>query len=195
MTRSKITLLLVVLLSTLIAGTASAQYNCSAAPTYVLVGPNPYWDYTKNPLTSAGDASCWIVGSGWTSGTLNGACSTDTDGWEFLGGNNKSMTHTFTVGASDSGSSNWNLGFNVDFSDPNNDWYSQLVVQVQVTHNGSTTTHSIYTRNGSQGSDCGWKSGSFTAVNGDTVKVVFRANDYLGANILFNNVSIIRWQY
>lgn len=184
-----------VLLTVLVPGSAYANHDCSAAPFYVPIGPVPYYDYTKNDLTDAGDASCWILQSGWTAGTLNSACALDTDGWEFTGGNNKSMTHTFTVGANDAGSSGWSLSFDVDFVDPRDDWYSQLVVDVWVTHNGSITIYPIYHHTGNSGDDCGRYGGNFTAVNGDTVKVVFKANDYLGADIKFTGVGIIRWAW
>lgn len=174
-------------------GTAYAQYNCSAAPVYVPIGPYPYWEYTKNPLTQAGDASCWILSAGFTPGSLDPNCSYYADGWEFTGGNSKTMTHTFTVGQNDAGSSSWSLDFNLDFYDPYSDWYSQLRVDVVVTHNGVSKTHRIYFHTGNEGADCGGRTGSFTAVNGDTVKVIFRANNYLGAHIAFNNVRILRW--
>jgi hypothetical protein len=192
---SNIAILSSLLLAVLVPGSAYANHNCSAAPYYVNVGPVPYYEYTKNDLTDAGDASCWILQTGWTAGTLNSTCAPDTDGWEFTGGNNKTMTHTFTVGANDFGSSNWSLSFDVDFVDPNDDWYSQLKVQVLVTHNGSTTTRTIYSRNGLQGDDCGSYYNSFSAVNGDTVQVVVKANDYLGADIKFTDVHIIRWAW
>ena len=150
---------------------------------------------TTTPRTYLTSAGCWILQPGWTSSTLNSSCASDTDGWEFTGGNNKTMTQTFTVGSSDSGSSSWSLSFDVDFVDPYDDWYSQLTVQVQVTHLGSTTTHNIYFHAGNSGDDCGSKSGSFTAVNGDTVKLIFKANNYLGADIKFTDVSVIRWAW
>jgi hypothetical protein len=180
----------------LVAGAALAQpsppYNCTAAPVYAPVGPVPWWDYTKNPLTVEGDATCWTLSTGWTPGETS--CSyTSSDGWTFTGGRAKTMTHQFVVGANDSGSSSWSAGFDLEFVDPYDDWYSQISLTVSVTHNGVTTTTTLYSHTGNNGDVCGAQYGSFTAVNGDTVKFTFKATNLLGAEITVNDFYVHRW--
>jgi hypothetical protein len=147
-----------------------ATYNCSDPPSYHYFWGEGWYDYTINPLIDS-DTTCWYKNS-FVSATTLSNCSSTQAGWEFTSSTLGSLQRTVTVGANDAGSSNWRFGFELDFTDPNLSAGNYIHVFVVVTHNGVNSTVASYYRDGTAGnSNCAHPVLSFSAVNGDTIKV------------------------
>ena len=185
----KLTLLLAAVFMIGLAGSALA--DCTGSH-YLAVYPG-YWEYTHNDLTSS-DTTCWTIDSTLNTTSMS-YCYGSPTGWQFNTYYGQSAVHSFTVGANDSGTSNWSAQLEVDFDDPNDYWYNQLIADVIVTHNGSNTYYNIYTGIGSAGTAtyCATPYTTFTAVNGDTITIrITGARLSSNAIVKFRNVRIYR---
>jgi hypothetical protein len=60
-------------------------------------------------------------------------------------------SHTLTANHPILNSAHWEAGLIIDFDDPSSSQYNTLNATVSVTHNGSTTSNTIVSRNGTQG--------------------------------------------
>lgn len=113
-------------------------------------------------------------------------------------GSSGSATYSYTVGASDPlyNTAKWSAGVFVDFNDTTNSQYNTLNISVSVTHNGSTTSHTILNWSGATGDiSCNrYDYFYFTAVVGDTITVTITATNFssgsttikVGEPFLFN---------
>jgi hypothetical protein len=118
-----------------------------------------------------------------------------------FGTGSSSATYSFIVGASDPivDSNNWEVDLRyVEWSDPNASMYNTLSATLSVTHNGSTTSNTFYSINGTTSQNCALSSyASFSAVAGDTITVTVNTTIYnsnvtaqVAAPILFNSARI-----
>jgi|ERR1041385_917803 hypothetical protein len=121
--------------------------------------------------------------SGSVSTTTLLSCSyplTPPDGYQFTGSG--TVTYSYTLGASDPilNSAHWSAGLIVEFSDPNNSPYNTLNATISVTHNGSTTTNTIVSHDGTQGTlSCSrYDYYYFSAVAGDTLTVTITGTNF-----------------
>ena len=138
------------------------------------------------------DASCAGTSGSVGSGTLS--CYNEPS--KAITGASGTVTYSYTVGASDPllNSNKWSVSMFVDFDDPNNSQYNTLTASVGVTHNGSTTSNTIFSHNGTQGDlSCSRKGYYyFTAVVGDTITVTITGTNFsantieAGVPFLFN---------
>lgn len=187
----KLSLLLTLLFTIGITGSAFATHDCTGSH-YLAAYPG-FYEYTHNDLTSS-DTTCWSIASTLTTTSMS-YCYGSPTGWQFNTWYGQSATHSFTVGANDPGSSTWSAQLQVDFDDPNDNWYDQIVADVIVTHNGVNTTYNIYSATGSSGAAtyCATPYTTFTAVNGDTITIrITGARAYSNAIVKFRNVRIYR---
>ena len=183
----KVTVLLSLIALFLFAGSALATHDCNAVP--FLSGA--YYEYNPNDLTTWADYSCWTKDSYiglnnlWYCNPQYAAFSSTAL--------YQHMTHTFTVGANDSGTSSWKVTFKYEFLSPGGYWFDQIGVLVTVWHNGQGTNYS-WTHNGTQGGVyCGDGTRTFTASNGDTITVDFdleRSDP--SSSVFLSNVHILR---
>jgi hypothetical protein len=124
------------------------------------------------------DASCAGTSGSVGSGTLscfNSPSKTFT-------GASGTVTYSYTIGASDpiNNSNKWSVGLFLDFDDSTDSQYNTITASVSVTHNGSTTSNTIKTHNGTQG-DLGcnrYDYWYFTAVPGDTITVTITGTNF-----------------
>lgn len=144
-------------------------HDCYAVPYYVSESPG-WYEYNPNDLTTWADYDCWTKDSYVALCTLDcfpsvhGFCSTALY---------QHMTHTFTVGDTDSGTSSWVLTWKYELLSPGGWWMDQVGVTVSVVHGGYTTTYST-SHNGTQGGVyCRNGTLNFTAYNGDRITVDF----------------------
>jgi hypothetical protein len=172
---------------------ALATYNCSSAPTPGSYFGYSWQEYIINPLVDS-DTSCWSVNS-FVSATTLSNCSATQAGWEFTSYTLGALIRTVNVGANDSGSSNWDFGFELDFTDPNGSPYDYINVSVVVTHGGVRSTVASYYHDGSLGNIyCGHPVLSFSAVNGDEVKIYLTGSRwYSDAHIKVARASLLRY--
>jgi hypothetical protein len=110
-----------------------------------------------------------------------------------FGTGSSSATYSFTVGANDPiGNFEVDLRY-VEWSDPNSSIYNTLTATVSVTHNGSTTSQTFYSLNGTDSKSCQLSdTGFFSATNGDTITVTINTTIYnsnvtaqIGAPLIF----------
>jgi hypothetical protein len=114
-----------------------------------------------------------------------------------FGTGSSSATYSFTIGPNDPINNNsWEVDLRyVEWSDPNQSIYNTLSATVSVTHNGSTTSHTFYSINGTDTQSCALSSYSpFNATNGDTITVTINTTIYnsnvtaqVGAPLIFAN--------
>jgi opacity protein-like surface antigen len=111
-----------------------------------------------------------------------------------FGTGSSSATYTFTIGASDPVASRYEVDLRyVEWSDPNASIYNTLSATVSVTHNGSTTSQTFYSINGTVTKSCALSnSATFYATAGDTVSVTINTTIYnsnvtaqVGAPLIF----------
>lgn len=182
----KLAVLVFLTTALMVAGSALA-HDCNAVP--FLSGS--YYEYNPNDLTTWVDYSCWTKDSNIGGNTLS-YCNPQYNAFSSTA-LYQHMTHTFTVGANDSGTSTWTVTFKYEFLSPGGYWFDQIGVLVTVWHNGQGTNYS-WTHNGTQGGVyCGDGTRSFTAVNGDTITVNFdleRSDP--SSSVFLSNVHILR---
>jgi opacity protein-like surface antigen len=113
-----------------------------------------------------------------------------------FGTGSSSATYTFTVGANDPVSSSYDVDLRyVEWSDPNASIYNTLTATVSVTHNGSTSSQTFYSINGTVTKSCALSNyTTFYATAGDTVSVTINTTIYnsnvtakVGAPLIFAN--------
>lgn len=157
------TLGLALVLSCLAAGGALAQ-SCPDIYGPVQVGSFLWYQY-------AIDDSCYS-----SSGNVTGmavSCS-GLDGWQFGTGWVNAVEFSFPVGSEVLNPDAWSAGSFIEFSDPNDSIYNDILFTVTVTH--PNTTQDVYTIldwNGTDGelSGCNDVTGEFSADTGDEVTV------------------------
>jgi len=95
-----------------------------------------------------------------------------------FGTGSSSATYSFVIGPSDPVSSNMTVDLRyVEWSDPNASIYNTLSATVSVTHNGSTSSQTFYSINGTTSQSCSLSSyATFSATNGDTITVTINTN-------------------
>jgi hypothetical protein len=155
----------------LLLGTGNAFAQCPSITGPFFQGTHS-WDvysldescYTKTIGVSSTTVGCYY-GSGWTF----------TDNWPM-------NSHTeFTIGANDPVIlNNWNAGSFIEFNSPSNSAYDWIGIAVYVYHpNNTVSSYSIFYWDGTMGtlSGCAEQYGSFSATNGDTVKVQINASN------------------
>jgi hypothetical protein len=112
-----------------------------------------------------------------------------------FGTGSSSATYSFIVGPSDPvGPADVDLRY-VEWYDPNGSIYNTLTATVSVTRNGSTTSQTFYSINGTVAKSCALSTyGSFSIQAGDTVTVtinttIFNSNvtAQVGAPLIFVN--------
>jgi hypothetical protein len=148
-------------------------------------------------------AGCWYMYEQDTTcaGTTGNVSNTtlwcyDTPAKQF-GTGSSSATYSFTLGPNDPiNNNNWNVDLRyVEWSDPNSSIYNTLTATVSVTHNGSTTSQTFYSINGTQTKSCALSDyATFNATNGDTITVTINTTIYnsnvtakVGAPVIFAN--------
>jgi hypothetical protein len=97
-------------------------------------------------------------------------------------GTSATVTYSYTIGANDPmmNPAHWSAGLLIDLDDPSASQYNTLNATVSVTHNGSTTSNTIVSRNGTQGtvSCTRYDYYYFTAVAGDTITVTITGTNF-----------------
>ena len=140
------------------------------------------------------DPSCAGTSGSVSSATMS--CYSQA-GHQYTG--NGTVTYTYTIGQSDPilNSAHWSAQVYVDFNDPNNSIYDTLNLSVSVTHNGSTTSYTMLSQNGTQGSlSCSTAAyWYFTAVAGDTITLTFTATNYYSNTTIKTGTPLIFNQY
>lgn len=116
-----------------------------------------------------------------------------------FGTGSSSATYSYTVGANDPivDSNNWEVDLRyVEWSDPNASVYNTLSATLSVTHNGSTTSNTFSSINGTTSQNCTSPYATFSAVAGDTITVTVNTTIYnsnvtarVGAPMLFNSAT------
>lgn len=138
-----------------------------------IVGPTAccgrYWYYYNF------DTSC--AGTSGNVSTTNMWCYS-TPAHQF-GTGTSTVTYSYTIGSSDPVLTTWAAELRyVEWSDPNNSIYNTLVATVSVTHNGSTTSNTFLSINGTTSRSCSLESGGFSATTGDTITVTITTTIY-----------------
>jgi hypothetical protein len=171
---------------------AYGAYNCSSAPTPGSAFGYTWQEYIINPLVDS-DTSCWSVNSFVAATTLS-SCSSTQAGWEFTSSTLGALVRTVNVGANDTGSSNWDFGFELDFVDPTAG-FNYINAYVVVKHNGVSSTVASYYHDGSMGTTyCSQHTLSFTAVNGDEIKIYLSGTRTAStAHVKVARASLIRY--
>lgn len=99
------------------------------------------------------------------------SCYGSPDGWEFTTNYTQQFSYTRTADAS---STQWEVDFNVEMTDPDHSPYTELGVDVYVTHNGIRHQTAIYYHSAAGGDvSCTRPYGYFSAQTGDTFEIVF----------------------
>lgn len=131
-------------------------------------------------------AGCWYEYTQDTScaGTTGNVSSTtlwcyNTPALQF-GTGSSSATYSFTLGPSDPVGTSWDVDLRyVEWSDPNASIYNTLTATVSVTHNGSTTSQTFYSINGTVSKSCALSNyATFNATTGDTITVTINTTIY-----------------
>jgi hypothetical protein len=82
------------------------------------------------------------------------------------------VSYDFDINDSDL-SGQWDADMFLEFNDPNNSVFNWVEMFARVTHNGVTTSTRLFEMDGTDGDvSCGRRGGSFTAANGDHVKII-----------------------
>lgn len=165
----KLSLSVVVILLLLGTGNAFAQCPTISGPYYQGIHS---WDvygmddscYTKTIGVSSTTVNCY-GGSGWSF----------TDNWPM-------NSHAeFTIGATDPVVLNsWTASSFIEFNSPSSSASDWIGIAVYVYHTNNTVTpYSIFYWDGTMGtlSGCAEQYGTFSATNGDTVKVQINASN------------------
>ena len=157
--------------------------------------------------TINGPYSC--CGTSWYDYTFDTTCAGTTGNvtsatlWCYstpakqFGTGSSSATYSFTIGANDPilNANNWQVDLRyVEWSDPNSSIYNTLSATVSVTHNGSTTSNTFFSINGTNTESCALSSYAvFSAVAGDSITVTINTTIYnsnvtaqVGAPHIFN---------
>lgn len=118
------------------------------------------------------DNGCWTA-SGSVSSPATVGCS-GLGGVEFGMGWTNKISYTFPVGTSDHlFTNNWEASAFIEFNDPNDSIYNNIVIWARVLHNGVTTSTKLFEHGGHMGdlSGCASQWNYFSATNGDTVTI------------------------
>lgn len=142
----------------------------------------------------------WTLACAGTSGSVSASTLScfSSPAYSFTGSSG-TATYSYTIGASDpiANTAKWSAGVFLDATDTTDSQFNTLLVTVSVTHNGSTTSNTIFSWNGQTGGDvsCGrYDYWYFTAVVGDTITVQVSATNFssgsttikVGEPFLFN---------
>ena len=97
-----------------------------------------------------------------------------------FGTGSSSVTYSHTLTSTDPVQPSWSVDLRyVEWSDPNNSIYNTLSATVSITHNGSTTSQTFYSINGTTSQSCALSSyATFSATTGDTITVTINATIY-----------------
>lgn len=114
-----------------------------------------------------------------------------------FGTGSSSATYSFTLGPNDPVGNTFDVDLRyVEWYDPNSSIYNTLSATVSVTHNGSTSSQTFYSINGTVSKSCQLSNyGTFTATTGDTITVTINTNIFnsnvtakIGAPLIFANM-------
>jgi hypothetical protein len=179
-----------VLLSLIVALAYPGSAFACNSPQFVAFGPG-FWEYVPdNHLNSCGNTTCWTFTSALSCSTGNLSCG--ATGW-CATAMYQHITQSFTVGASDNGTSTWEAFYTYDLNSPGGYWFDQITVDVTVLHNGQYHTYSSG-HNGTQGNvSCGSGDTVFTAYNGDTVSIsINMSRSDTASKICITNIQVWR---
>ncbi|HET7435865.1 MAG TPA: hypothetical protein VFN10_14250 [Thermoanaerobaculia bacterium] len=97
-----------------------------------------------------------------------------------FGTGSSSATYSYTIGSSDPIANHWSADLRyVEWSDPNGSASNTLSATLSVTHNGSTTSRTLFSVNGQSSKSCsleGTGATNFDAAVGDTVTITINAS-------------------
>lgn len=184
-------------LSVFTVGEGRAQ-SCNNPPVGpYIVGPfPPYWDYTQNHLDS-NDTSCWTFSAAAAPAPLV-ACG-GQPGWEIGRGFSTTITQSYVVPSTGgTRNTNWIVQFELDFDDPNADWYTHIRANISVRDGATgqlTTNSQYYSHNGTQGSvPCQTQYATFQAKDGDTITMRFQGGGfYNNSRVRISRVNLLRY--
>jgi len=161
-----------------VAFPTAAQASCPNITGPYFLGSYYWYEYSFS--TSCAGTS----GSGVSTSALS--CYSDP-AYQFTGSSG-TVTYSYVVGANDPiiNSAHWEVSLFVDFNDPSSSPYNTLNASVSVTHNGSTTSHTIVSQNGTQGSlSCArYDYWFFSAVANDTITVTITGTNFNGGSTI-----------
>jgi len=142
---------------------AYATPTCPAPPAGpYFIGFYYWYDYTA-------DIDCWQKYGDFTPSTLS-CYSTPANEY---GDGSTMMSYDFTAST---GLDSWEADVDVDFQDPNYDWWNQVEMDVTVVHNGTPSYTQIFVHNGTMGDlSCEPKWGYFSAQDGDAITIEVRS--------------------